>query len=137
MAENKTKETSLSVHAFLDRIDDLQKKKDAYTILEMMQKITHQEPKMWGESIVGFGKVQYQYASGHSGETCVCGFSPRKLRFSLYITCSPDSFRDLLDKLGKHKTGKGCIYIKKLDDIDKKVLETMVRKAVSGSKLVS
>ncbi len=137
MAEIKTKETSLSVHAFLDRVDGVQKKKDAYTILEMMQKITGKEPKMWGESIIGFGKVHYQYASGHSGETCACGFSPRKQQFSLYITCSLDSFRHLLDKLGKHKTGKGCIYIKKLDDIDKKVLETMIRKAVTGSKMVS
>ena len=137
MAENKTKETSLSVHAFLNRIEDLQKKNDAHTLLEMMQRITGSEPKMWGESIIGFGKVQYQYASGHSGETCACGFSPRKKQFSLYITCSIESFRGLLDKLGKHKTGKGCLYIKKLDDIDKEVLETMIRKAVAESKIVS
>lgn len=131
-------ENSGSVHDFLNEIEDNQKREDAFELLGMMKKISGLQPKLWGSSIIGFGKIHYQYASGHSGDTCICGFAPRKQQFSVYLTCADiNSYQGLLDKLGKHKTGKSCLYIKKLDDIDKKVLESMIRKAVSENKSVS
>jgi hypothetical protein len=125
--ENKTKENSGSVHDFLNEIEDKQKREDAFELLGMMKKISGREPKLWGSTIIGFGKIHYQYTSGHSGDTCICGFSPRKEQFSVYLTYSDiDSYKSLLDKLGRHKTGKSCLYIKRLADIDKKVLESMI-----------
>jgi hypothetical protein len=128
MAENKTQETGLSVHDFLDEISDNPKKKDAYTLLSMMEKITGKKPAMWGSSIIGFWKLHYEYASGHSGDICICGFSPRKQQFSLYLSCNLEDYKDLLTKLGKYKTGKGCLYIKKMEDINPKVLESLIKK---------
>ncbi len=131
MPEIKTRETKLSVGSFLNRKADEEKRKDAFSILEMIQRISGKEPKIWGDSIMGFGKVKYRYASGHSGEICLCGFSPRKQQFSLYLTCNPGYFGELLGKPGRYKAGKRCLYIKKRADVDKQVLETLIEKAVS------
>jgi hypothetical protein len=128
MSENKTRETANSPHDFLKEIDNQEKKKDARVLLSMMEKITGKKPIMWGPSIIGFGKVHYEYASGHSGDICICGFSPRKQQFSLYLSCNLEDYKDLLDKLGKHKTGKGCLYIRRLEDTNLKVLETLIKK---------
>jgi hypothetical protein len=133
MAENKTRETGLSVHDFLNGIDENHKKKDAFTILSIMEKITGKKPVMWGPSIVGFGKLHYEYASGHSGDICLCGFSPRKQQFAFYLSCNLEDYKDLLAKLGKYKSGKGCLYVKKMEDIDTKVFETLIRKAYENA----
>jgi hypothetical protein len=128
MAENKTRETEISAYDFIGEIGDREKKRDALAILSMMERITGKKPTMWGPSIVGFGKLHYQYASGHSGDICICGFSPRKQQFSLYLSCNLEDYKDLLAILGKYKTGKGCLYIKKMEDINPKVLETLIKK---------
>ena len=137
MPENKTKPTEVPVSKFLDALPDEQKKADAYAILKIMQKLTKEEPKMWGGSIVGFGKVHYKYPSGHSGEICLCGFSPRKQSFSIYITYNIKKYSELLKKLGKHKTGVGCLYINKLSDIDIKIFEELIKKAIKDPGLPS
>ena len=128
MAENKTRETEISPHDFLNGISDSEKKEDAFVLLSMMEKITGKKPVMWGPSIVGFGKVHYEYASGHSGDICICGFSPRKQAFSLYLSLNIEDYKDLLSKLGKYKTAKSCLYIKKIKDVNVKVLETLIKK---------
>jgi uncharacterized protein DUF1801 len=128
MAENKTRQTGISPREFLDRIADKEKKEDALVLLSMMEKITAKKPVMWGPSIIGFGKLHYEYASGHSGDICICGFSPRKHQISLYLSCNLEDYKDLLVKLGKHKTGKGCLYIKKMQDVNIKALETLIKK---------
>jgi hypothetical protein len=127
MAENKTTENALSVEAFLDRIEDLQKRKDAYAILELMKQATKKEAKMWGTAIIGFGKLNYQYESGRKGEIFNCGFSPRKSSFSLYLHGGLGQFSELFKKLGKHKTAKGCIYVSKLADVNPAVLKEMFK----------
>ncbi len=137
MAENKTKPTALSVNKFLESITDEQKRADSYTIIDIMQHATKEKPVMWGSSIVGFGKVQYKYPSGHSGEICLCGFSPRKQSFSIYITYNIKKYSELLKKLGKHKTGVGCLYINKLSDIDIKIFEELIKKAIKDPGLPS
>lgn len=128
MPENKTRETAISPYDFLKGINDQEKKKDALILLNMMEKITGKKPIMWGASIIGFGKVHFEYASGNSGDICICGFSPRKQQFSLYLSCNLGDYKDLLDRLGKHKTGKGCLYIKRLEDTNLKILETLIKK---------
>lgn len=128
MVENKTRETKISTRDFLGGITDREKKEDAFVLLSMMEKITGKKPVMWGASIVGFGKLHYEYSSGHSGDICICGFSPRKQQFSLYLSCILEDHKDLLAKLGKHKTGKGCLYIKNLRNVNVKVLETLIKK---------
>jgi hypothetical protein len=135
MAELKTKQNNASVTTFLDGITDAQKRQDAYAILELMEKVTGMEARMWGDSIVGFGNVQYKYASGHEGDTCLVGFSPRKQNLTLYTMTGFGGSEKLLKRLGKHKTGKGCLYINRLTDIDLGVLEELIRSwAESGSK---
>lgn len=96
-----------------------------------MKRVTRQAPKMWGSSIVGFGSYHYKYASGHEGDMCLTGFSPRKEALTLYLSLGSGSYGELLQKLGKHKTGKGCLYIKNLEDVDLKVLEELVKKSVA------
>ena len=129
MAELKTKQNQASVEEFLDKLPD-QQREDSYELVKMMKKITKEEPKMWGASIVGFGSYHYKYASGHEGDTCVAGFSPRKQNLTLYMSADIKKHYKLLEKLGKHKTGVGCLYIKKLSDVDKKVLEELIGNAV-------
>lgn len=126
MAEQKTKPTEQSVDAFLDKIPSEQTRDDCRVIMKIMRKVTGSAPKMWGASIIGFGKYHYKYESGHEGDSCLAAFSPRKTAITIY-SMLPDSERErLLKRLGKHKSSKGCIYIKKLDDIDVKVLEEIV-----------
>lgn len=131
MADIKTKETDASVEAFLDAVPNERKRADSYAILQMMKEITGQEPKMWGTSIVGFGKYHYKYASGREGDMPVIGFSPRKQNLTLYIMPAFTEFETLREKLGKHKLGKVCLYINKLDDVDQAVLREILRHSVA------
>lgn len=134
MADSKTKPTKVSVSAYLDAITDETKRKDAKTLVKLMKKATGEEPKMWGGSIVGFGTYHYKYESGREGDTPLAGFTPRKAATVLYGLTGTGDADSLLSKLGKHSTGKGCLYIKKLSDVDQKVLEAMVVKSVAAKK---
>jgi hypothetical protein len=129
MAENKTKPTKISVAAFIDAITDDARRADAKALVKLMQKASGEKPTMWGPSIIGFGSHHYVYDSGREGDMPLIAFSPRKSATVLYGLSSAEA---LLPKLGKHTRGKGCVYIKKLSDVDQKVLETMVAKAVAG-----
>lgn len=127
MAEPKTKPTSVSVEAFLRGVPDQQRREDAGKVLEIMKEITGEPPRMWGPSIVGFGAYHYVYASGHEGDTCLTGFSPRKEALVLYFMAGlQERFADQLKKLGKFKSSKGCLYIKKLADVDEAILRAMI-----------
>jgi hypothetical protein len=130
MAELKTKKTKASVAAFLDQISDEQRRKDCQRILKIMKEATGEQPRMWGSSIVGFGTYKYRYASGHEGEWPIIGFSPRKNDLTLYIMPGFADYTELMAKLGKHKTGKSCLYIKKLDDVELPVLKKLITKSV-------
>lgn len=130
MAELKTQPTDQSVEAFLDGIEDEKKRQDSYTILELMKQVTQSEPVMWGDSIIGFGSYHYKYASGREGDSPLTGFSPRKRDITLYIMSGFDQYEGLLAELGKHKTGKACLYIRKIEDIDLDTLRELVRQSV-------
>jgi Domain of unknown function (DU1801) len=134
MAENKTKPTTLSVAAFLDACPDEIRRADAKVIAKLMQKVSGEKPTMWGPAIVGFGSCHYVYESGREGDAPMIGFSPRKAASVLYGAIGFAGAPDLLAKLGKHTTGKGCLYIKKLSDVDMKVLESLVEKAVAATR---
>ena len=133
MAELKTKKTDQSVEKFLDAVPDETKKRDSYKIPTMMKEISRKEPKMWGSSMVGFGDFRYKYASGREGDWFQIGFSPRKQNLTLYLTCNINQFQSDLEKLGKYKTGVGCLYIKSLEEIDLKVLKAIIRKSVKST----
>lgn len=133
-AELKTKVNNASVEGFLNSVKDEQTREDCFEILKMMKQVTKEEPKMWGSSIVGFGSYHYKGASGREGDWMLTGFSPRKQNLSLYLMHGFDEQKDLLIKLGKHKTSMGCLYIKKLDDVDKKVLKELVAGSVKRMK---
>lgn len=127
VAQIKTKETDASVEDFINSIKEEQKRKDSFVILELMKKATGEEPKMWGSSIIGFGNKRYKSpTSGREVDWLLIGFSPRKANLSLYISVSLKEHAAALEKLGKHKTGVGCLYINKLEDIDMKVLKGMI-----------
>ncbi|MCA9934731.1 MAG: DUF1801 domain-containing protein [Ardenticatenaceae bacterium] len=130
MAELKTKLNDGSVTDYLNSITHDGKRQDSWTIVEMMQNVTGKEPKMWGDSIIGFGSYHYKYASGREGDWFVVGFAPRKQNLTLYIMPGFERYDGLMQKLGKHKTGKSCLYINKLTDIDMTVLEELVRQSV-------
>ncbi len=132
MAELKTKPTKLEVETFLNGIPDETKRRDCNTVLKLMKKITKSEPRMWGSTIVGFGEYHYKYASGHEGDCFVAGFSPRKDALTLYIMPGFGKHAALMKKLGKHKTGKSCLYVKRLEDIDMKVLEQLIQDSVAA-----
>ena len=134
MAGNKTKPTELSVAAFIDGIPDEGQRTDARTLVKLMQSETGEKPKMWGPSIIGFGSHHYVYESGREGDTPVVGFSPRKAATVLYGLTGHSDAEAMLAKLGKHTMGKGCLYVKKLADVDQKVLKTMVAKAVAAKR---
>jgi hypothetical protein len=134
MAELKTKENKASVEKFLNSIKDEQKRQDSFKILEMMKKITKEDPKMWGPSIVGFGSYHYKYASGHEGDMCIAGFSPRKEALTIYILPGFEKYDSLMKKLGKYKTGKSCLYIRRLEDIDTKVLTELISESYKYMK---
>jgi hypothetical protein len=130
MAELKTKVNDQSVTAFLNGIADEQRKQDCFTVLELMRKATKAEPKMWGSAIVGFGHYHYIYASGREGDWFVTGFSPRKQNLTLYLHGGFAQQAPLMQKLGKHKAGMGCLYINKLGDIHLPTLKTLIAKSV-------
>ena len=129
MAEMKTKQTEASVEDFLNLIEDNQKREDCFEIAKMMKQVTKKEPKMWGPSIIGFGSYHYKYESGREGDSLQIGFSPRKQNITLYILLGANHENPLLQKLGKHSTGKGCLYIKRLADVDKKVLQELIKES--------
>jgi hypothetical protein len=130
MHENKTKITTASPAAYIEAIKDDERKKDCKALSKIMTKVTGEKPKMFGTSIVAFGKYHYKYASGHEGDSCLTGFSSRKAEISVYLMQFPG--RDKLEaKLGKHKSGKGCLYIKKMSDVDPAVLEKMIDASVA------
>jgi hypothetical protein len=130
MAELKTRLNDASVAGFLNKIEDEEKRADSFEILKLMQQITRQVPKMWGSSIIGFGNVHYKYESGREGDWFITGFSPRKQNLTLYVMGGFNPHADLLKKLGKHKTGVGCLYIKKLKDVDTRVLKELIKQSV-------
>lgn len=130
MAELKTQPTNQDVVAFINTIADEKKRQDSFILLEMMRQITQAEPVMWGDSIVGFGRYHYHYASGRQADWPLTGFSPRKQNLTLYIMSGFDQYEKLLEKLGKHTTGKACLYIKRLENIDLATLEELVRLSV-------
>jgi hypothetical protein len=134
MAENKTKQTKASVDKFINTIKDESIRKDCYTIIKIMKSVTKEEPKMWGPSIIGFGTYHYKYASGREGDICIAGFSPRKQNLTIYLESGFEKQKDLLEKLGKYKTSKVCLYIKSLKDVDVKVLKAMIENSVKGVK---
>lgn len=130
MSDPKTRPTGLSVTDFLDAVDDETKRADAYRVLELMSDITGEEPEMWGPSIVGFGSYHFKYASGREGDWMVTGFSPRKTALTLYIMSGFRRHDELMEQLGSFKTGKSCLYIKRLDDIDLDVLRELISASV-------
>lgn len=130
MAELKTKRTTSSVEKFLQGIKDPRRKKDAFTVLDVMRAVTGEEPAMWGSSIVGFGSYHYVYASGHEGDSCLVGFSPRKDALVLYLMGAYEEREALITKLGPCKAGKGCIYVKSMDDIHGPTLRKMIKATV-------
>jgi hypothetical protein len=129
MAELKTKENSKNVTEFLNGIENEIRKEDAFKLLELIQDITGEMPRMWGASIIGFGSYHYKYPSGREGDWFVSGFAVRKQALTLYLCFDLNKYTKYLEKLGKHKTGKGCLYIKSLDDIDMKVLKELIRES--------
>ena len=132
MAEAKTRPTEVSVEAFLNGVPDAQQREDAFQLLEMMKEITGAPPRMWGPTIVGCGEYHYVYDSGHEGDTCLAGFSPRKSALTIYFNAGlEERFAAQLEKLGKAKTSKGCLYLKKLADVDLGVLREMIRANVA------
>jgi hypothetical protein len=130
MTEAKTKLTERSVDSFIAAVEDDKVRADCYAIINLMEKVTCEKPRMWGPAIVGFDKYTYKYESGRSGEICMTGFSPRKANITLYVLAGFPAQAELLQKLGKHKSGKGCLYIKKLDDVDINVLESLIRESI-------
>ncbi len=134
MAELKTKKNDASVEKFLDSVKEEQQKKDAFTILEMLKQVTKEEPKMWGSGIVGFGDYRYKYASGREGDWFITGFSPRKQNMTVYFFGGFEPLKEYMKKLGKFKTGVGCLYFNKLADIDAKVLKEMLKTSVEYAK---
>lgn len=132
MADNKTKPTKLNVSAFLESISDDGRRADAKALVKLMQSATGEKPKMWGGSIVGFGSYHYVYDTGREGDMPVVGFSPRKSATVLYGLRGAAKADEMLASLGKHTTGKGCVYIKKLADVDQKVLSAMAKSAAKG-----
>jgi hypothetical protein len=130
MAELKTKPNQQSVTDFLNAIESEQKRNDSFELLDLMKSITNCEPKMWGDSIIGFGSYHYVYDSGREGDWFLTGFSPRKRNFSLYIMAGFTRYQELLNQLGKHKTGKSCLYINKLEDIDLNILQELIEESV-------
>ena len=130
MAELKTKKTELSVDAFIKNIAEEQKRKDASIIIGLMEKATKAKAKMWGSAIIGFGDRVIKYESGRELDWFVMGFSPRKQNFAFYISGAVEKQQSLLKKMGKHKTGKGCLYITKLEDVDIGVLKEIITKGL-------
>jgi hypothetical protein len=136
MAELKTKKTKASVAAFLNAVEDKKKRADCKVIAKMMREATGKRAKMWGSAIVGFDSYDYTYDSGRSGSWPVCGFSPRAQNISVYIMPGFSKFEKLLGGLGEFKTGKSCLYIKRLDDVDRKVLGNLIAASVKEMRRI-
>jgi hypothetical protein len=132
MAESKTKATNASVEKYLAAIEDDARRADCRALSELMRKVTGEAPKMWGTSIVGFGSYHYKYESGREGDSCATGFSSRKGDITVYLMASDPDREKLLAQLGKHKTGKACLYIRRMSDVDPKVLEKLVAGSVAA-----
>ena len=131
MAELKTKKNSASVEAYLAQVENTRRREDSLAVLALMREVTGMEPEMWGDSMVGFGSYHYKYASGHEGDWFLVGFAPRKQNLVLYIMSGFDEYEELLAQLGKHKTGKSCLYLNKLADVDTAVLTQLIQKSVA------
>jgi hypothetical protein len=134
MSKNKTQPTAASVTEFINAVENEQKRKDAFEVLEMISAITGEQPVIWGPSLIGFGKYHYKYESGREGDFFIAGFSPRKTALTIYILSGMSKFPNLMAKLGKYKTGKSCLYLKKLDDIDRPVLKELMSESVKWMK---
>lgn len=130
MAELKTKKTDSSVNDFLLKIEESTKQKDAFSLVALMEKATKAKAKMWGPAIIGFGDKRIKYENGRELDWFIMGFSPRKQNFALYISGAVDKHQALLKKLGKHKTGKGCLYLNKLEEVDLAVLKEIIQKGI-------
>ncbi len=134
MTQNKTQQTDASVDRFIQAVEPEQKRRDSEAVVAMMEAATGASAKMWGTSIVGFGSYRYRYESGREGDWMLCGFSPRKQNLVVYIMPGFSNYDALLERLGKHKTGKSCLYINKLADIDFDVLEQLVTESVNDMR---
>ena len=134
MAENKTKANDSSVNDFLESITDPVRKADCKAVSALMEELTAASPRMWGDSIVGFGDYHYKYASGREGDWFLCGFSPRKQNLTIYVMGYLEFYEDVLKALGKHKHGKGCLYINKLEDVDMAVLRKLIATSIDRLK---
>ena len=132
MAEAKTKPTKISAAKFIASLPDERRRAECRQLMKVHKAATGKNPVMWGPSIVGYGKYHYKYASGHEGECCIAGFSPRKAALTVYIMAGFPEYGPLLKKLGPHKKSVSCLYLKNLDGVDLKVLETMIRKSVAS-----
>jgi hypothetical protein len=126
---NKTQPTTVDAAGFIEQVENEAKRRDAHELVAMMQDITGEPPKMWGPTIIGFGAIHYRYESGREGDICLAGFSPRANALVIYLGPGIDDAK-LMTKLGKHKTGKGCLYVNKLDDVDRKVLRRLIAQSV-------
>ncbi|MCF6133332.1 DUF1801 domain-containing protein [Flavobacterium wongokense] len=133
MAENKTKATEVSVEGFILKVENEIKRKDSFVLVDFFKSITGSEPKMWGPTIIGFGQYHYKYASGHEGDMPIAAFSPRKDSIVFYFSPEFENREWLLEKLGKHKSSKGCVYVKKLDDINLAVLEDITKASIKDT----
>lgn len=131
MSQRKTTQNEADVNAFLDAVDNPRRRSDARQLLDLMQAVTGEPPKMWGSSIVGFGSYRYRYASGREGDSLAVGFSPRKRNLVIYIMPGFSDYGDILGGLGKFRTGRSCLYVNKLDDVDLGLLEELVRESVA------
>jgi hypothetical protein len=134
VAELKTKKNDASVDDFLNSVENEKRRKDSFVVLDLIKEVTNEEPKMWGDSIIGFGSYHYKYASGREADWFLTGFSPRKQSLTLYIMSGFDAYDELLNDLGKHKTGKSCLYINKIEDVDLDVLRDLVEQSVNHMK---
>ena len=134
MANLKTRPTNANVEDFLKNIENDQRRIDCFKLLEVCTAVTGEPPKMWGDSIIGFGQYHYKYKSGHEGDYFLTGFSPRKQNLTVYILAGFDKYQDLLNTLGKHKTSSSCLYLKKLEDVDKEVLKKLISQSVEDMK---
>jgi len=132
VAELKTRPGDASVESFVASIADERRRQDSRALLELMSEVTGESPRMWGENIVGFGSYHYRYESGREGDWFLAGFSPRKQNLTLYLMSGFDGYDELLARLGKHKTGKACLYLKGLEDVDRDVLRELVRRSVEN-----
>lgn len=130
MYELKTKETDASVIEFIEKVDNLKKKEDAYKLLDIFTDTSGYPAKMWGPSIIGFGSYHYKYASGHEGDAPLVGFSPRKAKISFYFATGDTKREELLEKFGKHTSGKSCVYINKVADIEVEVLKELINQSI-------